>query len=360
MSATLTEPTSATASAPSATQVTPSVNRLGLTQAAYRGAPSTLCSGCGHDAITHQIIRATFELGIEPHRVAKLSGIGCSSKTTAYFLGQSHGFNGVHGRMAAVATGVNLANRTLINIGVSGDGDTASIGLGQFLHMLRRNVQICYVIENNGVYGLTKGQFSATADKGSVQKKGAENEMTPIDCCALAIEMGCEYVGRSFSGDMKQLSALLKGALSHRGAALIDVVSPCISFNNHEGSTKSYKFAKDHEEPLHDIGFVPAFEAFTAEYAEGATHTINLPDGARIVLKKVHRDYDPTDKTKALELLSKARDERLFLTGLLYHASGQTSMVEQKNLVDDPLATLPQSRVRPPPEVLAAIMDSLK
>ncbi len=336
------------------------VNRIGLPQTAYRGVPSTLCSGCGHDAITNQIIKAAFELNLEPHRVAKLSGIGCSSKTTAYFLGQSHGFNAVHGRMSAIAVGVNLANRTLINIGVSGDGDTASIGLGQFLHMIRRNVQLCYIIENNGVYGLTKGQFSATADKGSLQKKGETNEMFPIDCCALAIEMGCEFVGRSFSGDMKQLCALLKGALSHKGTALIDVVSPCITFNNHEGSTKSYKFAKEHEDPLHEIGFVPHYEAFTADYAEGTTHQIDLPSGDRLILKKLQHDYDPSDKTKALELLSKARDERLFLTGLIYLGKKQTTMVEQKNLVEESLASLPQSSVRPPPEVLAQVMESLK
>ncbi len=348
---------------PTTETVTPKaqpVNRLGLPQAIYKGLPSTLCSGCGHDSITNQIIKAAFELGLEPHQVAKLSGIGCSSKTTAYFLGQAHGFNSVHGRMAAVATGVNLANRTLINIGVSGDGDTASIGLGQFLHMIRRNVQICYLIENNGVYGLTKGQFSATADKGSLQKKGDSNEMFPIDCCALAIEMGCEYVARSFSGDIKQLCNLLKGAMCHKGTALIDIVSPCITFNNHEGSTKSYKFAKEHEEQLHEVGFVPYYEPITADYAEGTTHRIDLPDGSHVILKKLHRDYDPSNKIKALELLSEARDERLFLTGLIYHGQGQSPMVEQKNLVDEPLATLPQSRIRPSAEVLASIMESLK
>lgn len=338
----------------------PALNKVGLPQTAYRGLPSTLCTGCGHDAITNQIIKAAFENNLEPHRVAKLSGIGCSSKTTAYFLGQSHGFNAVHGRMSAVATGVNLANRTLIPIGVSGDGDTASIGLGQFLHMVRRNVQVCYLIENNGVYGLTKGQFSATADKGSIQKKGAENEMFPIDCCALAIEMGCEFVARSFSGDMKQLSTLIKAALSHKGTALIDVVSPCITFNNHEGSTKSYKFAKDHEEPLHDIGYVAPHEQITADYDPGSTIKIDLPDGAHVMLKKLNREYDPSDKSNALKLLSQARDERLFLTGLIYHGKGQPSMVEQKHMIDEPLATLPQSRVRPGPEVLAGIMETLK
>lgn len=338
----------------------PATNRVGLPIAAYKGVASTLCSGCGHDSITNQIIKAAFELGLEPHRIAKLSGIGCSSKTTAYFLGQAHGFNSVHGRMAAVATGVNLANRSLMNIGVSGDGDTASIGLGQFLHMVRRNVQICYIIENNGVYGLTKGQFSATADKGSLQKKGDENQMMPIDCCALAIEMGCEFVARSFSGDIKQLCTVLKAAMSFKGTALVDVVSPCITFNNHEGSTKSYKFAKEHEEQIHEIGFVPHFEPITAEYEAGTTKKIDLPDGSHILLKKLNRDYDPSDKNKALELLSQARDERLFLTGLLYESHKQTSMVEQKNLIDESLATLPQSRTRPGHEVLAGIMASLR
>jgi 2-oxoglutarate/2-oxoacid ferredoxin oxidoreductase subunit beta len=355
MSATATEQQSS--GAPKA----PAVNRIGLPQTAYRGLTSTLCTGCGHDSITNQVIKASFELGLEPHRVAKLSGIGCSSKTTAYFMSQSHGFNAVHGRMSAVATGVNLANRTLIPIGVSGDGDTASIGLGQFLHMIRRNIQICYVIENNGVYGLTKGQFSATADKGSVQKKGTENDMEPIDCCALAIEMGCEFVARSFSGDIKQLNPLIKAAMNHKGTAVIDIVSPCITFNNHEGSTKSYKFAKDHEEALHDIGFVLGSDPITAEYEEGTTRKIDLPDGSHIFLKKLNRDYDPSDKINALKLLHEASSQRLFLTGLIYHSkSAEPLLVEQKNMIDEPLATLPQSRVRPGPETLKAIMEALK
>jgi len=346
-------------SSPPAPKVVP-VNRIGLPQSVYRGGTSTLCSGCGHDSITNQIIRATFELGIEPHRVAKLSGIGCSSKTTAYFLGQAHGFNSVHGRMAAVATGVSLANRSLLNIGVSGDGDTASIGLGQFLHMIRRNVPVCYIIENNGVYGLTKGQFSATADKGSSAKKGDQNEMWPIDCCALAIEMGCGFVARSFSGDMKQLCTLIKAALCHPGTAILDVVSPCITFNNHEGSTKSYKFAKEHEEPLHEIGFVPSFEPITADYAEGTTQKIDLPDGSHIFLKKIHRDYDASDKIQAIKLLNEARNDRLFLTGLIYHNAAQHSLPVQQNLAADPLVTLPQSRLRPKPEVLAEILEFYK
>src|SRR5881394_1848286 len=247
------------------------VNRFGLSIADYKGADSTLCAGCGHDAITAQIIKAFYEYGVEPHRVAKMSGIGCSSKTPAYFLSQSHGFNGVHGRMPALATGVMLANQTLISIGVSGDGDTASIGMGQFVHLLRRNVPMIYIVENNGVYGLTKGQFSATADMGSKLKTGVVNDLPAIDLCAMAIELGCAYVARSFSGDMKQLLALLKGAVAHRGTALLDVISPCITFNNHEDSTKSYKWAKDHEIPIQEIGFVPYFDEITVDYDPGTT-----------------------------------------------------------------------------------------
>ena len=238
----------------------PVKNRAGLTLADYKGAPSTLCDGCGHDAITAQIIKSFYELGIEPHKVAKMSGIGCSSKTPAYFMSRSHGFNSVHGRMPSVATGVNVANKQLHIIGVSGDGDTASIGLGQFCHMIRRNVPMIYVVENNGVYGLTKGQFSATADIGSKLKSGAVNDLRPIDLCSLAIELGCSFVARSFAGDPKQLVALLKAAGSHKGTAILDVISPCVTFNNHEGSTKSYKYAKEMETPIHELGFIPFYE----------------------------------------------------------------------------------------------------
>src|SRR5262249_5113738 len=284
---------------------------------AYKGAESTLCSGCGHDAITSAIIKAFFEYGIEPHMVSKLSGIGCSSKTTAYFLNRSHGFNAVHGRMAAIAVGTNLANKKLINIGVRGDGDTASIGLSHYLHMIRRNTQVVYIIENNGCYGLTKGQFSATADKGSMQKGGDINQMPPIDCCALAIEMGCGYVARSFSGDAKQMLALLKGAIAHKGAAVLDIVSPCVTFNNHEGSTKSYPYAKAHEDPLHEVGFVPFFEEIQIDYEPGTTTLVELPDHSKITLKKLGHDYDPTNRPQALDLLNKATKEQLFLTGLI-------------------------------------------
>jgi 2-oxoglutarate ferredoxin oxidoreductase subunit beta len=354
-------PEPAPAAAASAPPKPAPLNRLGETMAAYKGAASTLCAGCGHDSITSQLIKAFFEMGVSPYDVAKMSGIGCSSKTTAYFMNLSHGFNGVHGRAAALATGSYLANRRLVHVCVSGDGDTASIGLGHFLHMLRRNLPIVYVIENNGVYGLTKGQFSATADKGSTHKKGFENDQSPIDCCALAIEMGCEYVARSFSGDVKQLVPLLKGAIAHGGAAVVDVVSPCVTFNNHEGSTKSLKFARENEDPLHEVGFVPHFEPVTADYAEGTTIALDLPDGSKLVLRKLAHDYDPRDKVHALELCHRARDERLFLTGLIYHSPtrGRT-LAEQLNLVEEPLGHLPESRVRPAASVLAEVMEAYR
>ena len=333
------------------------INRLNLELKSYKGAESTLCSGCGHDSITNAIIKSLFEYGVEPHRVAKMSGIGCSSKTTAYFLGQSHGFNSVHGRMAAVTTGANLANRSLINVGVSGDGDTASIGLGNFLHMVRRNPQIVYLVENNGCYGLTKGQFSATADKGSVQKGGAVNRMPPIDICALAIEMGCGYVARSFSGDAKQMVALLKGAIAHGGTAVLDIVSPCVTFNNHEGSTKSYPYAKENEDLLHEIGFVPFFEEIAIDYDPGTTKLVELHDGSKVLLKKLGHDYDPTNRDQAVSLLRRAEDEQLFLTGLLYYDGSAPSMIEQMNLVDTPLASLSNDELRPSPKVLKEILE---
>ncbi|MBX7244528.1 MAG: 2-oxoacid:ferredoxin oxidoreductase subunit beta [Candidatus Sumerlaeaceae bacterium] len=339
----------------------PATNRIGHTLQDYKGAASTLCAGCGHDSITSQIQRALFESGVNPYNVAKMSGIGCSSKTTAYFLSLSHGFNSVHGRAPAVATGSYLANRELLHICVSGDGDTASIGLGHFMHMMRRNVPMVYIIENNGVYGLTKGQFSATADKGSTHKKGFENEMMPIDACALAIEMGCDYVARSFSGDIKQLVPLLKGAMCHGGTSIVDVVSPCVTFNNHEGSTKSLKFARENEEPLQEIGFVPYYDEIKADYPEGTMKTIELTDGSKLTLKKLERDYDPSDKMRALDLLQKARDERLFLTGLLYHnPNSSKGIADQLNMVDVPLAHLPESVTVPSAAVLAEIMEEYK
>ena len=335
------------------------VNRIGLTVAEYKGGDSTLCAGCGHDAITSQIIKAFYEYGVEPHKVAKLSGIGCSSKTPAYFLGKAHGFNGVHGRMPALASGVMLANRTLISIGVSGDGDTASIGMGQFVHLLRRNIPMIYIIENNGVYGLTKGQFSATADYGSRAKGGALNDLPAIDVCTMAIELGCNFVCRSFAGDPKQMVALLKAALAHRGTSMFDVISPCVTFNNHEGSTKSYKYAKDHEELLHEISFVPFFEQITVDYKEGEVKEVEMHDGSHIRLRKTDHDYDPTNKGQALNMLRHCYDSGEFLTGLIYVNEEKPDFLSQLNMVDDPLATLPQQRVQPSPEDLKKIMEAL-
>jgi 2-oxoglutarate/2-oxoacid ferredoxin oxidoreductase subunit beta len=334
-------------------------NRLGYTMAEYKGADSTLCAGCGHDAITSQIIKAFYEYGVEPYQVAKLSGIGCSSKTPAYFLSQAHGFNAVHGRMPSIATGVMLANQTLVSIGVSGDGDTASIGMGQFVHLLRRNVPMIYIIENNGVYGLTKGQFSATADLGSKAKSGVMNDLPAIDVCALAIELGCNFVARSFAGDPKQMIALLKAGLGHRGTSLFDVISPCVTFNNHEGSTKSYKYAKDHEELLHEISYVPFFEQIHVEYAEGETKDVELHDGSHLRLRKTDKGYDPTSKAEALDTLRKCQESNEFLTGLIYINEQKPDFLTLLNMTSDPLATLPQERTQPSESDLQEIMAEL-
>lgn len=335
------------------------VNRLGYTLADYKGAESTLCAGCGHDAITSQIIKAFYEYGVPPHMVTKLSGIGCSSKTPAYFLNRAHGVNGVHGRMPALATGVMLANKTLIAIGVSGDGDTASIGMGQFVHLLRRNIPMIYIIENNGVYGLTKGQFSATADLGSKAKSGVVNDLPPIDVCALAIELGCNFVCRSFAGDPKQLNALLKAALGHRGTALFDVISPCVTFNNHDGSTKSYKYAKEHEEMLHEISYIPFFEQISVDYKEGETKDVEMHDGSHIRLRKADKGYDPTDKAQALNALRRCHDSHEFLTGLIYVNEENPDFMTLLNVTDTPLAHMTQELVQPSEEDLNKIMAGL-
>jgi 2-oxoglutarate ferredoxin oxidoreductase subunit beta len=336
------------------------VNRIGLEPTAYKGNKSTLCAGCGHNAISERIVEAFYEMGVEPHRVAKLSGIGCSSKSPAYFLRSTHGFNAVHGRMPSVATGTLLANRSLIAIGVSGDGDTASIGIGQFVHLMRRNLPLIYIIEDNGCYGLTKGQFSATADKGSVLKNGVVNDLPPIDTCALAIQLGATYVARSFSGDKKQLLALLQGAIGHRGTAMLDVISPCVTFNDHEGSTKSYGYVKDHDAPVGDITFVPFFDDITVDYDEGTTTHVTLHDGSRLLLKKLDRDYDPTHKLEALRVLTESHDRGDVVTGLLYVNTEQPNFIDLLNVVDEPLATLPLSRVRPPQSALDEVMESLR
>jgi len=335
-------------------------NRLGVELAVYRGSKTTLCAGCGHNAITERIIDAFWEMGVDQYSVAKYSGIGCSSKAPAYFLGQSHGFNAVHGRMPALATGAALANRTLINIGVSGDGDTASIGMGHFVHLMRRNLPMIYIIENNGVYGLTKGQFSATADVGSKLKTGVINELPPIDTCALAIDLGATFVARSFSGDKAQLSAILKAAISHHGLAMIDVISPCTTFNDHTGSTKSYVYMKDHEEPIHDVGFVPFFDDISVEYEEGTVTDVRMHDGSMLRLKKLTRDWDPTDRVAALAALADCTGRDEVLTGVLYVSVGKPTFIEVLNLVDEPLYNLPLERVRPPKEVLDTVMEELR
>jgi 2-oxoglutarate ferredoxin oxidoreductase subunit beta len=346
-------------STPSAATV-PKTNRLGLAVLDYRGGKTTLCAGCGHNAISERIIDAMYEMGVQPERVAKLSGIGCSSKTPAYFMARAHSFNSVHGRMPSVATGAVLANRTLMTLGVSGDGDTASIGIGQFVHLMRRNLPIIYIIEDNGVYGLTKGQFSATADLGSTLKTGTINELPPIDTCELAISLGATFVGRSFSGDKRQLHAMLKAAIAHEGTVLLDVISPCVTFNDHEGSTKSYKYAKDHDEPLQEIKFIPVFEDISVEYDPGTTVEVTMHDGSRLRLRKLEEDYDPTDKIQAITRLNQAKQKDEMLTGVLYVNTKAPTFLDLLNITDAPLATLPASVVRPGREVLDQVMEELR
>src|SRR5215813_3785550 len=339
---------------------TPKTNRLGLQVIDYRGGKTTLCAGCGHNAISERVIDAMYEMGVQPERVLKLSGIGCSSKTPAYFISRAHSFNSLHGRMPSVATGAVLANRSMLSIGVSGDGDTASIGIGQFVHLMRRNLPIIYIIEDNGVYGLTKGQFSATADLGSKLKTGVINDLPPIDTCALAIELGATFVGRSFSGDKKQLLSMLKAAIAHKGTVMLDVVSPCVTFNDHEGSTKSYKYMKDHEEPLHDINFVPHFEEINVEYDPGTTFDVTMHDGSRLRLRKLEQYYDPTNRINAVKRLMEAHEKQEVLTGVLYVNSKAPSFIDLLNITDEPLATLPESVVRPGREVLEQAMEELR
>jgi 2-oxoglutarate ferredoxin oxidoreductase subunit beta len=342
------------------TQPPKKTNRIGLELATYRGSKTTLCAGCGHNAISERIIDAFYELGTDPKRVIKLSGIGCSSKTPAYFLGGSHGFNAVHGRMPSVATGALLANASLQGIGVSGDGDTGAIGIGQFVHLMRRNLPLVYIIEDNGCYGLTKGQFSPTADIGSKLKNGVVNDLPPIDTCALAVELGATFVARSFSGDKKQLLAILKAALSHRGTAMIDVISPCVTFNDHEGSTKSYSYVKEHDEPLGEVSFVPFFEDITVEYDPGTTTEVRMHDGSRLLLKKLGADYNPTDRMQALHVLHETLRRGEFATGVIYVEPDKDDFITQLNLVDTPLAALPMERTRPGKAVLDEVMESLR
>ncbi len=336
------------------------VNLIGLSKTDYNGNPSTLCQGCGHNSIASQIISVAYELSIQPHEMIKLSGIGCSSKSPAYFLGRSHGFNSLHGRMPSIATGALLANHSLNAIGVSGDGDTASIGMGQFKHLMRRNVRMTYIVENNGVYGLTKGQFSATADEGQELKYAGSNDLPPIDICMEAIMAGCGFVARSFSGDAKQVRELLKAALSHRGTAVLDIISPCVAFNNHDSSTKSYGYGKEHEEQLHDIGWVaPQEEIVIGDHKPGEMKVVELHDGSHLQLRKLDEDYDPTDKMGALHRLMWAQEKQEFITGLIYYDGERENLAEASHLIATPLANLPEDRLRPSAESLEKIMTGL-
>jgi 2-oxoglutarate/2-oxoacid ferredoxin oxidoreductase subunit beta len=332
------------------------VNRIGLSRDAYKGSATTLCAGCGHNSITNHMVKALYELGVEPHRLAKMSGIGCSSKTPAYFVESAHGFNGVHGRMPALTTGAQLANRDLIVLGVSGDGDTVSIGLGQFMHLIRRNVDCTYIIEDNGTYGLTKGQFSATADVGSVQKKGQVNTFQPIDPCAVALAVGCSFVARSFSGDGKQLVPLIKAALAHRGTAVLDVISPCVTFNDHDGSTKSYSWVKEHDQEIHDVSFIPYFEEIEVDYAPGEVKDVELHDGSHIILKKLGEEYDPTDRIGAMRQLEESRAGGQLLTGLLYVNEQMLDFASSEHLPGAPLRDLGEAELRLSRDQFATLM----
>ncbi len=334
-------------------------NLIGLQKMDYKGGDSTLCAGCGHDSIPSQIIAAAYELSLQPERIIKLSGIGCSSKSPAYFLNRSHGFNTLHGRMPAVATGAVMANRSLTAIGISGDGDTGSIGMGQFKHLVRRNVPIVYIIENNGVYGLTKGQFSATADVGQVLKYAGKNELPPIDLCLEAVVANCGFVARSFAGDPKQVVPILKAALAHRGTAVVDIISPCVTFNNHDESTKGYVWGKAHDEPLHDITYIPPREPITVDYAEGETVEVEMHDGSTVVLKKLGKDHDPTDRISAIKLLEEAQSRQLFVTGIIYVDESRPSLVEVEGLSSTPLARLNEAQLRPSRESLQALMAGM-
>lgn len=336
------------------------VNELGLERADYKGSPSTLCKGCGHDSISARIIESCYELSIPPTQVIKMSGIGCSSKTPAYWLGMAHGFNGTHGRMPSFTTGAIVANHNLTAIGVSGDGDTGNIGMGQFKHLMRRNLPMVYIVENNGVYGLTKGQFSATADAGQESKYYGLNEFPAIDLCMEALVADCTFVARSFAGDPKQVTQLLKAAISHNGTAMLDIISPCVTFNNHDDSTKSYAWGRAHEEPIHDIFYVPLQEEIEVDYAPGAVQIVEMHDGSRIQLHKLDEDYDPTDRSDAFRLLEEARANREFVTGLIFLDQTRRSFTALEHLPDTALSRLPEDSLRPPREALDEAMNALR
>ena len=332
-------------------------NRIGLTSQDYQGGTTTLCAGCGHNSVTSQIIAACYDLSLDPRQVVKMSGIGCSSKTPAYFLGRSFGFNTLHGRMPSVTTGVALANRTLLPIGISGDGDTGSIGFGQFKHMMRRNVSMVYIVENNGVYGLTKGQHSATADVGQNLKYAGINELPPIDICAEALAADCGFVARSFAGDAKQVRELLKAALCYEGTAVIDIISPCVTFNNQDASTKSYTYGKEHEERIQDITFIPSYNEVQVDYEPGTEQMVRLHDGPMIKLRKLARDYDPTDRWQAMKLMEESRIANEFVTGLLYINEARATLPQMMNLSDTPLAYINETDLRPSREAFANVMS---
>jgi 2-oxoglutarate ferredoxin oxidoreductase subunit beta len=336
-------------------------NALGLTLRDYEGSMSTLCAGCGHDSITAAIVKALYELDVPPHMLAKLSGIGCSSKTPTYFVSGAHGFNSAHGRMPAIATGANAANRDLLYIGVSGDGDSLSIGLGQMVHAIRRNLRVLYVVENNGVYGLTKGQFSASSDVGSKSKKGEKNTQAPIDPAMLALTLGATFVARSFSGDKTQLVPILKAALRHEGFALVDVISPCVTFNDHEGSTKSYLHTRKHSLPVVQADFVPPRAEITADYPEGQAHRVTMHDGSTIVLRKVAPDYDPTDRAGAWKYLSEREKSGEVATGLLFvDENGGTEMHKAAKTVARPLVQVPFADLCPGSAALAELQGDYR
>ncbi len=330
-------------------------NELGYDRKSYVGSKSTLCSGCGHDSITSHLISALYKSSVNPYKVAKVSGIGCSSKTPTYFLDKSAGFNSLHGRMAPLATGAKMANRELKVIGVSGDGDTASIGMGGFCHLLRRNLPMVYIVENNGVYGLTKGQFSATADEGSVRKSGDLNTFSSIDLCAVAIEMGCGFVARSFSGDAKQLVPLLRAAMEFEGTAFIDVISPCVTFANNTGSTKSYDAVKERKFQMQSMGFIEPKEEISVDYEDSTI--VEMHDGSRLALTKVGEDHDVTDSMAAMQVLHRAKKAGQFATGLFYFNRDQQSLVGQQNVPEKPLFSMDEADLRPSPEALERVMD---
>jgi 2-oxoglutarate ferredoxin oxidoreductase subunit beta len=338
---------------PVASQGVQATNKAGLTRNDYRGAPSTLCQGCGHNGIAAQIVAACYEMDLVPEKVVKFSGIGCSSKSPTYFLGRSFSFNGLHGRMPSLALGALFADHTVKGIGVSGDGDSASIGLGQFKHLVRRNLPMVYIVENNGVYGLTKGQFSATADRGLSLKKQGTNPYLPVDIAMEALVANASFVARSFAGDPRQVKELIKAAVAHNGIAVLDIISPCVTFGNHEESVHSYSFGKEHEEPLHEISFVPAREEITVEdFEEGTTREVTLHDGSQVVLKKLENDYDPTNRWQALHMLEDAHTNNWLVTGLIYVDPNMPTMYDLYNLPETPLNRMTEKNIRPSKETL--------